>query len=288
MKAGKQTELITLETKTSVVNEKKHQLKSAQNKAEEIAQKHAISAQIKQTEHDIQQRTSNRILLEQKNEQRNLERVVKVTYETCRDETAGDPDPDWLARFFSMAKKIHSPSMQILWGKILKREILFPGSVSLKSLKTLQNMTQREAQIFQQATSLTCNFGNDKSQKLLTGIKEHKGKLSLLKKVKNHRIQYGAYQLSYSNLLILIDLSLLLKTELESGEIAKHIDLPFGYKSNDYSLQPIRKGITFTYYRLSPTGEELANLFGSSINQQYKDMLSNLLSQHFIVQSNKE
>jgi uncharacterized repeat protein (TIGR03899 family) len=168
-----------------------------------------------------------------------------------------------------------------LWGKILKREILFPGSVSLKSLKTLQDMTQREAQIFQQATSLTCNFGNDKNQ-------EHKGKLSLLKKVKNHRIQYGAYQLSYSNLLILIDLSLLLKTELESGEIAKHIDLPFGYKSNDYSLQPIRKGITFTYYRLSPTGEELANLFGSSINQQYKDMLSNLLSQHFIVQSNKE
>jgi len=288
MKAGKQTELITLETKTSKVNEKKHQLKSAQNKAEEIAQKHAISAQIKQTEHDIQQRTSNRILLEQKNEQRNLERIVKVTYEACGDETAGDPDLDWLTRFFSMAKKIHSPSMQILWGKILKREILFPGSVSLKSLKTLQDMTQREAQIFQQATSLTCNFGNDKSQKLLTGIKEHKGKLSLLKKVKNHRIQYGTYQLSYSNLLILIDLSLLLKTELESGEIAKHIDLPFGYKSNDYSLQPIRKGITFTYYRLSPTGEELANLFGSSINQQYKDMLSNLLSQHFIVQSNKE
>jgi len=88
MKAGKQTELITLETKTSAINEKKRLLKSAQKKAEEIAQKHAISAQIKQTEHNIQQRTSNRIILEQKNEQRNLERIVKVTYEACRDETA--------------------------------------------------------------------------------------------------------------------------------------------------------------------------------------------------------
>jgi uncharacterized repeat protein (TIGR03899 family) len=288
MKAGKQTELITLETKTSAINEKKHQLKSAQNKAEEIGQKHAISAQIKQTEHNIQQRTSNRILLEQENEQRNLERVIKVTYEACKDETAGDPDPDWLARFFSMAKKIHSPSMQILWGKILKHEILFPGSVSLKSLTTLKNMTQREAQIFQQATSLTCYFGSDKSQKLLTGIKEQKGKLSLFKQVKSHKIQYGSYQLPYSNLLILIDLNLLLKTELESGEITKYIDLPFGYKGNDFTLQPTRKGITFTYYRLSPTGEELANLFGSSINQQYKSMLSNLLSQHFVVQSNKK
>lgn len=288
MKERKQTELINLETKTSAINEKKHLLKSAQKKAEEIAQKHAISAQIKQTEDDIQQRTSNRILLEQKNEQRNLERVIKVTYEACGDETAGEPDPDWLARFFSMAKKIHSPSMQILWGKILKHEILFPGSVSLKSLTTLQNMTQREAQIFQQVTSLTCYFGSDKSQKLLTGIKEQKGKLSLFKQIKSHKIQYGSYQLSYSSLLILIDLRLLLKTELESGEVIKHIDLPFGYKNNNFTLQPIRKGITFTYYRLSPTGEELARLFGSSINQQYECMISNLLSQHFIVQKNKE
>ncbi|MGF1758006.1 TIGR03899 family protein [Photobacterium sagamiensis] len=271
---------------TKEKNEKSSYIKNSQERTKEIASLYAINAMISRShEQDLQQRTEHREKIEQQRKQHNLEVIIKLAHDACGDETAGDPDPDWLVRFFSMAQNIHGTSMQKLWGRILKQEILSAGSVSLKALETLQNMTQREAQTFQRASVLACHFGNDSSKRLLTGINIKKGRFPLLKQNSSHKLQLGNYQLPYSNLLILMELGLLLRTELESGEISLDHTLPFSYQNNSNMLKAMKKGTTFTYYRFSPTGQELARLLGNKDHEAYKENLLDLLSKHFIVES---
>ncbi len=61
--------------------------------------------------------------------------------------------------------------MQQLWAKILKQEILRPGSTSIKALTLLETMTQREAQALQRACALSSTFGQDSTKKLVTGFR---------------------------------------------------------------------------------------------------------------------
>ncbi|MDX1303503.1 TIGR03899 family protein [Photobacterium sp.] len=266
-------------------NEKSSYIKNSRERTKEIAFIYAINAMISSSnEQDLQQRAEHREKREQQRRQHNLEVIIKHAHDACCDETADEPEPDWLTRFFSMAQNIHGASMQKLWGRILKQEILSAGSVSLKALETLQNMTHREAQTFQRASVLACHFGNDSSKRLLTGINIKKGRFPLLRHNSSQKLQLGNYQLPYSNLLILMELGLLLRTELESGEISLEHTLPFSYQNTSYTLKAVKKGITFTYYRFSPTGQELARLLRNKDHEIYKENLLDLLSKHFIVE----
>ena len=71
-----------------------------------------------------------------------------------------------------MAKTIYGEAMQNLWARILKQEIIKPGSTSLKALSLLETMTQREAQALQRACTLACTFGSDGANKLITGFRQ--------------------------------------------------------------------------------------------------------------------
>ncbi|MCW8330276.1 TIGR03899 family protein [Photobacterium sp. SDRW27] len=260
-------------------------IKSCQARTKELASQYAIDHLISgDQEKDITERTLLRNKRETQRQQENLERIFKLAYDSSNDKTAGDPDPDWLYHFISIAKNIHGAAMQRLWSQILKQEVSTPGSTSLKALDTLKNMTNREAQTFHRACMLACHFGNDHNKKLLTSIKVRHGILSLLRSPSNDKLALGNYQLPYSNLLVLMDLGLLLRSELESGEITLESSLAFGYQGTHYLLKPVKKGITLTYYRLSPTGQEIAKLLGMKNHEPYKESLLELLSKHFIVE----
>lgn len=263
-------------------------IRSSQAQTKELASHYAISHLISNdADRNLEERTKHRQLLEAQYQQENLERIFKLAYDSCSDETAGDPDPDWLYHFISIAKHIHSASMQKLWSRVLKQEIISPGSTSLKALDALKKMTQREAQTFHRACMLTCHFGNDHSKKLLTSIKVRHGVLSLLRSPSTDKLALGNYQLPYSHLLVLMDLGLLLRSELESGEINMESPLAFGYQGSHYLLRPIKKGVALTYYRLSPVGQEIANLLGKKNHEPYKESLLELLGKHFIVEKNE-
>ena len=118
----------------------------------------------------------------QEQRQKNLEQILKLAHSSCRDETAGEPDQDWLYRFFDMAQDIHNSSMQKLWAQVMKREVTNPGSTSMKALKVLKDMSPREAQTLQRAATLACSFGGDTSRKLLIGYKAHGGMFSFGKR----------------------------------------------------------------------------------------------------------
>ncbi|ELR63204.1 hypothetical protein C942_03993 [Photobacterium marinum] len=277
-------EAAAVPTVKTVKEESNTHIRSSRARTKELANQYGICHLISNSDKELADRTTARVQREAQHQQENLERIFKLAYDSCSDETAGEPDPDWLYHFSSLAKNIRNASMQKLWSRILKQEIISPGSTSLKALETLKNMTQREAQIFQRASTLTCHFGNDSSKKLLTGIKIRHSVLALLRSPSSDKLPLGNYQLPYSNLLVLMELGLLLRSELESGEINIESPLAFGYQASNYILKPTKKGVTLTYYRLSPTGQEIANLLGTRNNEPYKESLMELLCKHFIVE----
>ncbi|MCQ6493189.1 DUF2806 domain-containing protein, partial [Vibrio parahaemolyticus] len=77
---------------------------------------------------------------------------------------------------------------------------------SMKALKVLNDMSQKEAQTLQRAASLECSFGGDKSKKLLIGYKAHGGIINFGKRDTTRNQNMGSLQLPYSRLKVLIEL----------------------------------------------------------------------------------
>ncbi|EEX34974.1 MULTISPECIES: TIGR03899 family protein [Vibrio] len=258
-------------------------IKDSASRVMNIAQTHGLDALLQK---DSPEKTAlERALIRERRykeqKQKNLEQILKLAHLSCKDETAGDPDQDWLHRFFNMAQEVHNSSMQRLWAQVLKREVTNPGSTSMKALKVLQDMSPKEAQTLQRAASLACSFGGDTSRKLLIGYRAQGGIFSFGKRNITGNINVGNFQLPYSSLLVLFELGLMHGTELESGEIELDSPLPLNYQGKQLSLQAHSKGVRLLYYRFSPTGNELCKLLGNKPNMQYYDQMVALLSQKF-------
>ncbi|MBN3493471.1 TIGR03899 family protein [Vibrio neptunius] len=262
---------------------KKTYIKDSASRVMNIAQTHGLDALLQK---DSPEKTAlERALIRERRykeqKQKNLEQILKLAHISCKDETAGDPDQDWLHRFFNMAQEVHNTSMQRLWAQVLKREVTNPGSTSMKALKVLHDMSPKEAQTLQRAASLACSFGGDTSRKLLIGYRAQGGIFSFGKRNITSNINVGNFQLPYSSLLVLFELGLMHGTELESGEIELDSPLPLTYQGKQLSLQAHSKGVRLLYYRFSPTGNELCKLLGNKPNMQYYDQMVALLSQKF-------
>ncbi len=266
---------------------KKHYIKDSSSRILSIAEIHGLDALLssESPEKPALERALVRERKRREKRQKNLEQILKLAHQSCKDETAGEPDSDWLYRFFDMAQEVHNSAMQRLWAQVLKREVTNPGSTSMKALNILQDMTPKEAQTLQRAASLACSFGGDSSRKLLIGYRSHGGIFSFGKRNVTSNINVGNYQLPYSSLLVLFELGLMYNTELESGEIELESPLPLTYQGKQLSLQAHSRGVRLLYYRFSPTGNELCKLLGNKPNMQYYDQLVALLGQKFTTQT---
>lgn len=262
-------------------------IKDSASRVQSIAQTYGLDALLQSNPpaKSALERAQLREQRRQEQRQKNLEQILKLAHSSCRDETAGEPDQDWLYRFFDMAQDIHNSSMQKLWAQVMKREVTNPGSTSMKALKILKDMSPKEAQTLQRAAMLACSFGGDSSRKLLIGYKAHGGMFSFGKRDTTCNLNMGSFQLPYSSLLVLIELGLLHSTELESGEIAIETPLMLTYQGKNLSLQVNTKGVRLLYYRFTPTGNELCKLLGNKPNNQYYDQMLALLNQKFNVHS---
>ncbi|CAE6881910.1 hypothetical protein ACOMICROBIO_FLGHMIGD_00290 [Vibrio sp. B1FLJ16] len=262
-------------------------IKDSASRIQSIAQIYGLDALL-QTEPPAKSTLERAQLREQRRQeqrQKNLEQVLKLAHSSCRDEAAGEPDQDWLYRFFEMAQDIHNRSMQKLWAQVLKREVTNPGSTSMKALKVLKDMSPKEAQTLQRAASLACSFGSDGSRKLLIGYKAHNGIFSFGKRDTTSNLNMGSFQLPYSSLLVLIELGLLHSSELESGEISVETPLALAYQGKSLALHVNTKGVRLLYYRFTPTGNELCKLLGNKPNSEYYDQILLILNQKFNVHS---
>ncbi len=143
MAEEKKPVIIEQENSKSASNKKKTFIRDSASRVIQIAQVHELDAllQDEAPEKSAIERAISRQKKRQEQRQRNLEKILKYAHDSCNNETAGEPDTDWLYRFLDMAQDIHNSSMQRLWSQVLKREITNPGSTSMKALQVLKDMS---------------------------------------------------------------------------------------------------------------------------------------------------
>ncbi len=85
----------------------------------------------------------------------NVMTVVAEAADQLPSDVSDSPiDDDWVARFFTAAQDISSEQLQRIWGFLLAREVATPGSVPLRTLETLRNLTREEAVLTQRLASM--------------------------------------------------------------------------------------------------------------------------------------
>jgi hypothetical protein len=86
-----------------------------------------------------------------------------------------------------------------------------------------------------------------------------------------------------SSLMLLGDLGLLHANELDSGILTPDHQLQLNYQGQMWRLKP-RKSIILSYYRFTPVGNELAQLLSPDPVEEYRQALSALLSEGFVIE----
>ena len=97
--------------------------------------------------------TTQRLQYQERKRQSNLVSVVSQAAEDLGEEEVPDqePDHDWIARYFEYVKDVSEKDVQELWAKVLAGTVRSPGSVSLRTLSMLRDMTSAEANTFKEA-----------------------------------------------------------------------------------------------------------------------------------------
>ena len=68
-------------------------------------------------------------------------------------------DFDWFIRFYEAVGNISNEEMQNIWARILAGEINKPHTYSLRTIETLKNLSQEEAELFQEICSHCISHG---------------------------------------------------------------------------------------------------------------------------------
>lgn len=108
------------------------------------------TASLSQHDCELVERALQKITVRELNKQINIEKIISQTgsllknEEHCADE---EVDPIWASKFFKIAEDVSKEDLQILWSKILAREITQPGSYSIRTLEFLNSITKKEAEL---------------------------------------------------------------------------------------------------------------------------------------------
>lgn len=214
--------------------------------------------------------------------QSNIETIYAIAIShTPSDVTGADLDPDWVHQFFKLAEQIHNRNMQELWGRILANEITSPGNFSLRTLSTLKQLTHKEAQMFEKALTIAVTINGDSKLKLLIGYRYARGVGRLFRKSEGATIAFSLFGLPYSSILTLMDAGLLHRSEFETGELNSKNPVNFTLAGTKRRLTPKHGHSLLSYYRLTSTGDELAQLVRPKPDQEYAKALNALFSKDF-------
>ena len=218
------------------------------------------------------------------NQQQNIETIMAMAVNFCPDVTSsGQPDSDWVERFIALCEDTSNESMQKLWGKILAGETVAPGTFSIKSLQTLKQMTQREADALQKCTALCGYNEKDDSHLILLGFHKKPSLFDLLRKGNKVSLNLGKAGISFPDILTLMDIGLIYRKVIESAALKAGQELNLMFLNQKVSLKSKNSDLVLSYYKFTQTGDELRKLINMPVNKGYKQLLSSALDEEFEV-----
>ncbi|WP_394130495.1 TIGR03899 family protein [Shewanella maritima] len=228
------------------------------------------------------ERAQFRLQKQQNQFQLNLETIFALALNyTPSDVTGAELDLDWRYHFFKMAEQIHNRKMQDLWARILASEVVSPGQFSLRTLSLLQQLTLREAQVFEKALGMSVKINQETRYKLLSGYRITGGLKQYFRKNPSQNLALSQFGLPYSSILTLVDAGLLHKSEFETGILESKTPIFLTVNSEQIKLTPKSNHLLFTYYRFTPVGDELSKLITAQTDSQYLHSLRALLNKDF-------
>ena len=242
------------------------------------------TSKFSQLDEDINKKLARRKQVKQSRKLSNLENILDKALEFSPEQSSEEQvDLDWFYSFLDLAENIFSEAMQEIWGKIFAVEVSKPGTFSLRALQTLKQLTQRDAQIFQNAVSLSSRMKSEHSPKIIYGFYQKPNLLSFLGFTKAQQLNLAEFGLSYPDLLTLMDAGLIFNSEIESGELALGKRSEWRFNNETFHLSPRRSGIILNYYKFTSTGAELSKLVNPPHHDSYLDALKITLQGGFQV-----
>jgi len=222
------------------------------------------------------QRAQRRLQLEHSRQQNNLEQILSLAVEYIGQDIHFDRiDLDWMMKFTELAKRSYSPTMQDLWSKILAVELGQQGAFSYRCLKTLSELSSKEAMLFYKAVNLASKVGEDRSFRIVTGVYKKPSLISLFSANNRLSINLSKFGLSYTQLITLAELGLLYEQEIESAPYKANALININYQGKSYQQKLKYNDVTITYYKFTQTGNELAKLVNQEENTPYLTSLLN-------------
>ena len=212
----------------------------------------------------------------QSRQQNNLEQIYSLALEYINQDAQFDRlDLDWLMKFNDLALQSYSSTMQELWAKILAVELSNVGTFSYRSLKTLSEISTKEAMAFYKAVKLMTRVGDEKAGKIITGMYKKPTLMSIFAGNNRQTVNLSKFGLSYTLLMTLSELGLIYGQEIESAAYQVNDTIKVVYQSNTEVLKVDQKDVILTYYKFTQTGYELSKLVSVSEEPQYIAALTN-------------
>lgn len=173
-------------------------------------------------------------------------------------------EPDWITRFFNHAEGVSSEQMQQLWGRILAGEVRKPGSVSLRTLDLLRDLSQSEAELFCRIAALA--FVPNGTDALIINSDDFLATI---------------YKISFGEILLLKELGLLhhefgLHWSIDPKGAGHHLLEYAGHAILMQWKEPTGK-IEIPVLKLTKIGSELLPLVSGKFDQAYAEKLCSLM-----------
>ena len=228
------------------------------------------SIYIKHPELSLIQRAARREHLVNSRQQNNLEQIFSLALEYVNQDAQFERlDLDWMMKFSDLASQSYSSTMHDLWAKILAVELSQPATFSYRSLKTLSEISTKEALLFYRSVRLLSRLGDEKGAKILTGIYKKPTLMSIFSTTNRWAINLSKFGLSYPQLVTLSDLGLIYSQEIESAPYQAGDCLNLVYQGQNVQMKIKQRDVIFTYYKFTQTGFELSKLVAAESDQQY-------------------
>jgi hypothetical protein len=104
---------------------------------------------------DIEDRAEERVRRQEAKRQENLEAITAQAAREIPESVSDQPvDEDWVAQFLNNCQDISNKQMQLLWARLLAREVAKPGSYSLRTMTVVRNLSKTDADLFTRFCSM--------------------------------------------------------------------------------------------------------------------------------------
>ena len=261
----------------------------AEAKAEELDRRLPIGSEYRtrlvraDTTAQLEERIRQRQASEALRQQHNIDSVVQAAIdEGTSTDSEEEIDLDWLNSFFDLAKDVSVEQMQVIWGKVLAKEIGRPGSFTIRSLETLKRMTRREAVTFSSACKLASKFMGGDKRMILTGWVTG-GVWRNLFGASRKTLKLDRFGVGFLEIKNLADIGLLYEEELFLGPLRKGNEVDVELPASRLIIKARKGKIQLTNVQFTPTGSELAVLVPPEESPEYISALREMLSDMFVV-----